>query len=501
MSTKTVYSIQRVSLMLNDKIFTAACFIAAFFCIVIHIFFCDSQYLWLDPALSLCIIDNSYTDIIGVTANDVHPPLYYIILKSFVDTASVVKQDVSIISLAKLASVVPFIIVFILCATVIRKTWNGNVAGLTCLTALCMPGLIQLGTEARMYSWAMLFIFTCHLYAYKSLQKGTFLNWAIFAISGLCAAYTHTYACIAVIPIYIYVGYQCIKTRKGVFLWLSSCLLAVAAFSPWLFVLIEQTQHVKEYYWIEPITLKDVASYFVAPFVIPILQFRYTLLFLFLFMATIAVAIKRDGHRLGSESFSLCAISSYLFTLLVGLIASYCIRPVFVPRYMEPAYATMWLGLILLCSSARMQQAKTLLTLFICAVSLLNLCKYIGDQRSKEESTQLLLSLISDAHAHAIVCDSLSIALPLSFQTDANIYILDQRPAHQKWVDTTKHVNRITNISDLKKVIDAEHQTLIISANERNNCIVKSIEHFKHNIRYRASVNNFHLWEVFVPMD
>lgn len=496
MYNKFCLYLQHMGTMLNSKAFAKTCFIVALFSIVVQICFCNSQHLWLDPALSLCIIDNSYIDMIDVTANDVHPPLYYIILKTFIDIALDIKPDLSVITLAKLVSVIPFIIIYILCGTVIRKTWNNNIPGLTCLAALCMPGLIQLGTEARMYSWATLFIFTCYVYAYKSLQEEKFLNWAIFAISGLCAAYTHTYACIAVIPIYIYVGYQCIKTRKGILLWLSSSLLAVVAFSPWLFILIEQTQRISENYWIKPISLQDAASYFMAPFTIPFSQFRYTFAFFCIMIITITIILNR--HRQRPDGFSICAISSYLFTLLVGLIASYCIRPVFVSRYMEPAYATMWFGLILLCSSARMQQAKTLITLFICTVSLLNLCRYVSDHKRKEESTQLLLSTIQDTHTNTIVCDSLSVALPISFQIESNIYILELGAEQKKWIDTTKQVNYITSISGLKKVINPKHRALIIASAEEKNIAIKAMETLKYNIKYYASVGSVHVWVVVV---
>lgn len=444
---------------------------------------------------------------ISITASDVHPPLYYIILKTLIDIALHIKPDLSVITLAKLVSVIPFIIIYILCGTVIRKTWNNNIAGLTCLAALCMPGLIQLGTEARMYSWATLFIFTCYVYAYKSLQGETFLNWAIFAISGLCAAYTHTYACIAVIPIYIYVGYQCIKTRKGILIWLSSSLLAVVAFSPWLFILIEQTQRISENYWIKPISLQDAASYFMAPFTIPFSQFRYTFAFFCIMMITITIimmitiTIILNRHRQRPDGFSICAISSYLFTLLVGLIASYCIRPVFVPRYMAPAYATMWLGLILLSSPTRMIRVKTLLTLFICSVSLLNLYQYIADCRSKEQYTQLILQAIINSHINTIVCDNLNIALPLSHQIDSRINIVELSPGYKELIDTSRWVNYLTSTSDLKEVVDSEHQILIITSGKTSNNTIYTLKTFNYNIRYLTSVRSANLWIVTASED
>ena len=39
------------------------------------------SYIWFDEGFSINLINNSFTDIILFTALDVHPPLYYLILK------------------------------------------------------------------------------------------------------------------------------------------------------------------------------------------------------------------------------------------------------------------------------------------------------------------------------------------------------------------------------------------------------------------------------------
>ena len=46
---------------------------------------CGNLSLWRDEAFSLNLIRMSFSDLITATAQDVHPPLYYLMLKVFVD--------------------------------------------------------------------------------------------------------------------------------------------------------------------------------------------------------------------------------------------------------------------------------------------------------------------------------------------------------------------------------------------------------------------------------
>ena len=66
--------------------------------------------LWSDESFSLLLIQKSYFDIIGTTMADVHPPLYYFILKFVVSLFQVFGLSVdSTIVVAKFVSVVPFV--------------------------------------------------------------------------------------------------------------------------------------------------------------------------------------------------------------------------------------------------------------------------------------------------------------------------------------------------------------------------------------------------------
>ena len=71
------------------------------------------------------------------------------------------------------------------------------------LLMILMPVNQYLGVEIRMYSWAMFFVLACAVYAYEVFQKETLFCYSKMTFFGICAAYTHYYALIAVFSIFL----------------------------------------------------------------------------------------------------------------------------------------------------------------------------------------------------------------------------------------------------------------------------------------------------------
>ena len=56
---------------------------------------CFSSDIWYDELFTVGMIEHSYGDLIGFTARDVHPPLYYCIVKLFVDLCKFASVQIS----------------------------------------------------------------------------------------------------------------------------------------------------------------------------------------------------------------------------------------------------------------------------------------------------------------------------------------------------------------------------------------------------------------------
>ena len=242
--------------------------ILSFFVCLLQAF---GQDIWFDEVFSVNFIQHSYKEIAALTGKDVHPPLYYWYLKLFHDIGKVLVPAASSIVLCKLASMLPFVGIFVYTLTAIRKNFGLHTAGLFWFLIMTMPQISNYTVEIRMYSLALFFITAAFVHSYElvcafpaqeiseaertaepgtaagteetaepeaagsevtsgaalasgsvtgenGLIKGWKKNkhWLLFWGYGILTAYTQYYACVAVIAIYIALFvFFVVKAHKG----------------------------------------------------------------------------------------------------------------------------------------------------------------------------------------------------------------------------------------------------------------------------------------------
>ena len=125
------------------------------------------QDIWYDEVFSVNFIQHSYKEIAALTGKDVHPPLYYWYLKLFHDIGKVLVPAASSIVLCKLASMLPFVGIFVYTLTAIRKNFGLHVAGLFWFLVMTMPQSSNYTVEIRMYSLALFFITAAFVHSYE----------------------------------------------------------------------------------------------------------------------------------------------------------------------------------------------------------------------------------------------------------------------------------------------------------------------------------------------
>ena len=129
--------------------------ILSFFVCLLQAF---GQDIWFDEVFSVNFIQHSCREIAALTGKDVHPPLYYWYLKLFHDIGKVLVPAASSIVLCKLASMLPFVGIFVYTLTAIRKNFGLHTAGLFWFLIMTMPQISNYTVEIRMYSLALFFI-------------------------------------------------------------------------------------------------------------------------------------------------------------------------------------------------------------------------------------------------------------------------------------------------------------------------------------------------------
>ena len=127
---------------------------------------CFSNDIWYDELFTVGLAEHSYGELVRLTAADVHPPLYYCIVKLFADLCKLIAPGAGTIVLAKIVSVLPYFILLIYVAAFIRKRFGMFTGGLFLFCVTAMPQLSAYTVEMRMYGWALLFVTAAFLHGY-----------------------------------------------------------------------------------------------------------------------------------------------------------------------------------------------------------------------------------------------------------------------------------------------------------------------------------------------
>ena len=180
------------------------------------IFFALNEYIWCDEAYTLELISNSYHEVIFITAEDVHPPFYYLLLKSIFSILIFLKINYSEVIIGKIVSILPIVLLLIFNFTVIRKKFGYLSAGLFSLLLIGMPKMILYGFQLRMYSWSLLFLILTFYYAYEITRKPKpkTKTWIYLILFSLLGAYTNYFTLINIVVIYILLFAFIIRYRR-----------------------------------------------------------------------------------------------------------------------------------------------------------------------------------------------------------------------------------------------------------------------------------------------
>lgn len=183
----------------------------------------DAKVFSYDEIFSIALVQYSYSDIWQITATDVHPPLYYLILKAFV---SIFGEKLVVYRLFSALGVVASLILGVF---FVRKYWGDRVSLLFIIILIILPTTQYLATEVRMYSWAMFFVLMAIVSAYRVLLGPSIMSYGGLLVASICSAYTHYFALLGILCIlfillcyFIYLGKKVLPLFICIFLFIGA---------------------------------------------------------------------------------------------------------------------------------------------------------------------------------------------------------------------------------------------------------------------------------------
>ena len=330
--------LKKIVSIIDSKAFFYLCMCLAAGGIALLIYYSFSPaFLMIDEADTFAALKLDYVSLTQLTAKDVHPPLYYWLAK-FLSNVLCQIYPMQEIYAVRLVSIIPNILLVILCATVVRRWWGNMVAGIACIALVAMPQFQFFGICIRMYSWGLFWVTSCYLCSYSVMRYNRWRDWVIFAVTGLGAAWTHNFACVAAAFPYLYLAVWSIrKGRNHIIKWFVAAAVTVLGFSPWLTVLLEQASHVSNGFWIPEVTWSRLIWIILAPF-------TWWLPLLICIGVLAAVLRHHKSDRRTELRYATLGILTPVFIIVFGYIYSLINQPILMDRYVFQTYGCMWLG-------------------------------------------------------------------------------------------------------------------------------------------------------------
>ncbi|MGB2787585.1 MAG: glycosyltransferase family 39 protein [Candidatus Saccharimonadaceae bacterium] len=300
--------------------------------------------IWFDEAFSVYLTRFSFTDATYYTAVDVHPPLYYWLLKIW--QAMFGNSELALRSMSLVFVVVAMVFVYLL----IRKMFDRRAAGWTMLFMVLSPMLVRYSEEARMYGLLMAIVAAATYVLVNATEKSTRAKWITYGVLVSLGMWTHYFTALIWLAhwawryISVRTGKRA-KTRKAFFSreWILAHVVAIALFLPWLPVMLKQMLGIQATgFWISPVSIMTPFN-----FISNLFTYRenWEMVGWFALLGTALIAlltylfVKTVASLKGKQKsyFQLLMAISLVPVLLLIVLSLPPLRPAFVERYLLAA--------------------------------------------------------------------------------------------------------------------------------------------------------------------
>lgn len=278
--------------------------------------------IWFDEAYSVAMAERTITEIWTIGGNDVHPVLYYWMLRiiSLITNAWGITSIAWKIIIYRIFSVIPMALLGVLGYTHIKKDFGEKAGMLFSFLVFFLPESAIYGIEIRMYSWAILAVTILGIYAYRLRlsENSNRRNWIMFFISSISSIFLHYYGLMAagLINVVLLIYLTMKKRGKDI---LSICifgLIQLVAYIPWLMYFVSQLTSISKGFWIQfkfPDTLYELVGAQLAG------NLDYKLGFVIAIILYIYLGIKLFKYK-GDKKPAIFSVGIYLAVILAAII-------------------------------------------------------------------------------------------------------------------------------------------------------------------------------------
>lgn len=302
--------------------------------------------IWFDEAFGSYLVRFDFGAIARYTGSDVHPPLYYWLLKIW--TSMFGNTELGLRTMSIFFGVMTIIFVFLLA----RRFFGRRTAYVTLLFLVLSPFFIRYSQEARMYTLLTAEIVAATyllLYATGSKKLWPWITYGIVVALGMLTQYFAALAWVA----HWFWRYWTVRkkgeplkaTAKKFFSreWVIAYSVALLLFLPWLPFMAMQFFVVQGYgFWIGPVTTVTIPNFFtdILLFSDAMSVTSWVAVSMYIVIAVAGYSTYRLLHRLEGDERRRYALVICLSAVPITLLIAASMPPLrsaFVDRYLLPA--------------------------------------------------------------------------------------------------------------------------------------------------------------------
>lgn len=338
--------------------------------LALRLFHLGAWSFWHDEALTILLARKPLSDLVAITAADVHPPLYFLLVKFFL----LLGQSEVVVRLPSALCSAGAVVMLYLIG---RDLFEERVGLVSSFIMTVSPLQLFYAQEARMYA-QLLLLTGCAVWAFiRALRDNRRRWWGLFIASAALASYTAYFS----LPIFLAMALYVLlvdRRRERLLSFGVSLVVVVGLYLPWLGVFFSQTRAVLASYWIETphlLTLLTTLAGFFVGISLPAVWTAVSLaVTLFVFFAI----LNNVRHAFSEGSADSSALWWLLLWLLVPLLGTYLVslvRPIFQLRTVLtaslPVYLLVGWGLIRV-PHPRLNQGLFAPTMMVMLLALFN---------------------------------------------------------------------------------------------------------------------------------
>ncbi|NTW62172.1 hypothetical protein HGB25_02055 [Candidatus Saccharibacteria bacterium] len=311
--------------------------------VLITIWTITKSSIWFDEAFGAYMVKHfNFIEIARYTASDVHPPMFYWLLKLW--SMMFGNSELALRSMSVFFGALAILFGYVLT----KRLFNKNAARISLIFMAISPMLVRYGQEARNYTVVVAIALAATYALTLAVNSKKKLPWVVYGALVSLGMWVHYFSAIVWISHWVWRADLVRRvSKKSEFIkkffsreWILAHLVAVGLYLPWLPFLIIQTTVIQVLgFWIPPVSSSTLVN-----FATNMIYYRdigdtvgwmaMGVMAALVFMSVTAVLVYKRLNQKDRESYRLIMSLAFVPMVTLFILSLPPLRPIFVDRYL-----------------------------------------------------------------------------------------------------------------------------------------------------------------------